>query len=133
MSTRTKQLIKVGACGVACTALDVVILIVLVEVAGLPVGAAAFLAAASAAVLNFSVTKFWAMRDPEPFRIVQAVRYGLVSVATWTLVALSVHGLFVLGLPYLIAKAIAAVSVFLLWSYPAQVRFVFPKAAPSAG
>lgn len=116
-----------------CTGLDVLLLIVLVEVAGLVVGAAAFLAAASAAVVNFTLTKFWAMRDPDPFDIAQAARYGLVSLATWTLVAVSVHGLYVLGLPYLIAKAISAVSVFLLWSYPAQVRFVFPKAAPSAG
>jgi len=124
---------KVGACGITCTVIDVLSLIVLVEVAGVYVSVAAFFAAATAAVVNFTLTKFWAFDDPEPVRAGQLGKYLLVSLGTWTFVALSVHVLYVLGTPYLLAKAIAAVAVFLAWSYPAQVRFVFPKAAPSVG
>jgi hypothetical protein len=48
--------------------------------------------------------------------------------------AAAIHILAVLiGIPYLIAKAIAAALVFVLWTYPAQARLVFPEAAEAAG
>ena len=34
----------------------------------------------------------------------------------------------VLGVPYLLAKAVCAVAVFAIWSFPAQRYLVFPAA-----
>jgi hypothetical protein len=35
----------------------------------------------------------------------------------------------VLGVPYLLAKLICAICVFAVWTYPAQRRLVFRRAA----
>jgi putative flippase GtrA len=118
--------------GVVATLLDVGALIFLVEVAGVHVTLAAFLAATLGAVTNFLVNKYWAFEDESPFELRQCTLYGLVSLVTAAFVAVSVHILAVMiGLPYLLAKAVAAVLVFLVWSYPAQVKIVFPDADPS--
>ena len=131
MSEQGKKLVRVGASGVIATAIDVVCLVVLVEMFGVYVTVAAFLAATAGAVANFLVNKFWAFRDPTPIDVRQVASYGLVSLTTACFMALSVHVFAVLiGFPYLAAKALAAVMVFLLWSYPAQSRLVFPEPGP---
>jgi hypothetical protein len=61
--------------------------------------------------------------------VAQVSSYALVSLVTAMFCAASVH-LFavILGWPYLLAKAAAALLVFAMWSYPAQARLVFPAA-----
>lgn len=131
MSERTKRLFKVGASGALATAVDVALLVVLVELVGVYVTVAAFLAATAGGVANFLVNKFWAFRDRSRIDLRQVSSYAFVSVTTACFVALSVHVFAVLmGMPYLIAKAVAAFLVFLLWSYPAQAKLVFPEAPP---
>jgi hypothetical protein len=36
-----------------------------------------------------------------------------------------------LGVPYLFAKLLCAAAVFAVWTYPAQRRLVFRRAAPA--
>ena len=122
---------RVGLSGVIATFIDVCSLVVLVELAGVHVTMAAFLAAALGGVTNFLVNKYWAFDDDAPFELRQCTLYALVSLVTAAFVAVSIHILAVmLGLPYLLAKAIAAILVFLVWTYPAQARIVFPDADP---
>ena len=121
---------RVGVSGMVATAIDVGALVFLVEVARTHVTLAAFLAAALGGVTNFLVNKYWAFEDEAPLEIRQITIYALVSLVTAAFVAAAVHILAVLiGLPYLIAKAVAAALVFLVWTYPAQARLVFPDAA----
>lgn len=128
MSERAKRLVRVGASGIAATSVDVLLLIVLVELGGVYVTVAAFLAASAGGFANFTINKFWAFKDPAPIDFRQVSSYAFVSVMTACFVALTVHVFAVLmGVPYLLAKALAAVVVFLLWSYPAQSRLVFPE------
>ena len=110
------------------TGVDVLLLIALVEVGSVFVSLAAFLAALAGGVTNFVLNKVWAFKDGSPWSVSQVGRYALVSLVNAALVAGAVH-LFavVAGLAYLLAKALAAVLVFVAWSYPAQAKFVFPR------
>jgi putative flippase GtrA len=123
---------RCGVSGLAATAIDVLSLIGFVELVGLPVGIAAFLSASLGAIVNFTVSKLYAFRDPRPTRVGQLATFALVALTTAVFVATSVHLLAVdVGLPYLVAKALASGGVFLVWSYPAQSRIVF-RGAPAA-
>jgi len=124
----TRQLAAAGLAGALGTALDVSVLVVLVERAT-PVAIAAFFAAAAGAVLNFGVNKYVAFRDRTPITAQQLARFGLVAVATAAWMALAMQLVAVgLGVPYLVAKLVCAVVVFAVWTYPAQRRLVFRSA-----
>ena len=123
-------MVRVGLSGVLATLIDVITLIALVELVGVHVTIAAFVAALNGGVTNFLVNKYWAFNDRSRIAIRQVGSYTAVAVVTALFVAAAVHVFaVVLGLPYLIAKALAAVTVFLAWSYPAQAKLVFPRAA----
>lgn len=129
-------MVRVGVSGVVATSLDVGTLIFLVEVLRSHVTVAAFLAATLGGVCNFLINKYWAFRDSSRIDLRQVTVYAFVSLVTAAFVAATVHLLaVVLIVPYLLAKAIAAALVFLVWTYPAQSRLVFPLTAatePSA-
>lgn len=120
------RLVKVGLSGLIATAVDVGSLILLVELFASHVTIAAFLAAMTGGVTNFAINKYWAFKDRTPIDVRQVASYALVSLVTAMFVAASIHVLAVLlGVPYVLAKGVAAALVFLLWSYPAQARLVF--------
>lgn len=123
-------MMRVGLSGALATAIDIITLIALVELADVYVTVAAFVAALNGGVTNFLVNKFWAFADFSRIDVRQVSSYAVVSLVTALFVAAAVH-LFavVIGWPYLIAKAMAAVTVFMTWSYPAQAKLVFPRAA----
>lgn len=124
-----KRVMRVSASSILATTVDVVALVALVEVVGMHVTVAAFLAAVCGGVTNFLVNKYWAFADHAPLDVRQVSLYVLVSLANAMFVAASLHVFAVLiGVPYLLAKAAAAALVFLLWSYPAQAKLVFPAA-----
>jgi len=124
-------MVRVGLSGLFATALDVGALVVLVEVFGVYVTIAAFFAAISGGIANYLVNKFWAFGDRTSIDVRQVLTYAFVSLMTGLFVAGSVH-LFavVIGWPYLVAKALSAVLVFVAWSYPAQAKLVFSSRAP---
>ena len=121
------RILRTGVSGFAGTVIDVITLVLLVELAGISVGWAAFLAAGSGAGIAFLLSKFWAFRDRSPIQPRQIGAYAAVSLVTAICMACSVHFLAVtLRITYLIAKGIASLFVFAVWSYPAQARLVFP-------
>jgi putative flippase GtrA len=123
-------LVRTGLSGVFATSIDVMMLILLVEVAHLPVAVAAFLGAASGASANYLVNKYWAFQDKSPIRVSQLLTFAFVALCTALFMAGAMQLFAVeIGLPYLVAKAVAAVAVFCLWSYPAQARLVFRQVA----
>ncbi len=128
-------MVRVGVSGVAATGIDIAALVLLVEALRSHVTLAAFLAAALGGVSNFLINKYWAFRDSSRIELRQVTVYSFVSLVTAAFVAVAVHMLaVVMFLPYLLAKAIAAVLVFLVWTYPAQSRLVFPcTSAPEPG
>jgi putative flippase GtrA len=124
-----KRFWKMAGSGVCATAVDVAVLILLVESGTSHVTLAAFLAAASGGAANFLLNKYWAFKDRSRIDLRQVVSYAFVSLVTALFVAAAVHVFAVLiGLPYLLAKAIAAALAFALWTYPAQSKIVFRRA-----
>lgn len=122
-----KRVMRVSASSILATTVDVVALVALVEVLGMHVTVAAFLAAVCGGVTNFLVNKYWAFADVAPLDVRQVSLYVVVSLVNAMFVAASLHVFAVLiGVPYLAAKAVAAALVFLVWSYPAQAKLVFP-------
>lgn len=118
-----------GVGGAVGSMLDVSVLVLLVE-HGAPVAGAAFCGAAAGAVTNFALNKYFAFRDRSPIHGRQLARFGLVAVATAVLMAIAMQLVAVkLGVPYLIAKLVCAAAVFAVWTYPAQRRIVFRRAA----
>ncbi|SRR6266545_5491101 len=129
----TKRMLRVGVSGAVATGIDVATLVFLVEALGSHVTLAAFIGAALGGVSNFLINKYWAFRDASPIDLRQVTVYTFVSLVTAAFVAATVHVLaVVIGVAYLLAKAIAAALVFVVWTYPAQARLVFP-AAPEPG
>lgn len=123
-----RKLLKSGASGVGGYVLDMTSLVLLVELLAMPVGPAAFLSAGVGAIGGFLATKFWAFRDPTPIGPRQVIAYGLSSLGTATIVAFLVHWM-AMAMPYPLAKFVASVITFLVWSYPAQYFLVFANAA----
>lgn len=125
----TRELVASGFGGAVATAVDVSVLVQMVQ-HGAPIAGAAFCGAAAGAVMNFALNKYIAFRDRAPISPHQLARFGLVAVATAVLMAVAMHVVaVVLGVPYLLAKLICAAVVFAAWTYPAQRRLVFRRSA----
>lgn len=130
---KTSLMVRTGISGVIATVIDVTMLVFLVEIVRMPLALAAFLGAASGAGANYLVSKYWAFRCTAPINIKQLVTFAIVAFCTACFMAIAMQIFAVeLGLPYLAAKAIAAAVVFVLWSYPAQARWVFRAAERAA-
>jgi len=124
-----RQLAAAGMGGAVGSVLDVATLVLLVE-HGTRVPVAAFCGAAAGAVVNFALNKYIAFRDRSRINRRQLARFGLVAVATAVMMALAMQLVAVkLGVPYLLAKLLCAAVVFAVWTYPAQRRLVFQRAA----
>jgi putative flippase GtrA len=125
-AARPRELLAAGLGGAIGTATDVAVLVLLVELRAFSIPVSAFLAAAAGAVVCFLMNKHVAFRDRSKVTLAQVARFGLVAVAAALLMALAMRIVAVdLRLPYLAAKALCAVIVFLAWTYPAQRRLVF--------
>lgn len=121
-----RELVTAGFGGIAATIVDVAVLVLLVEVIGLSIPVSAFLASTSGAVMNFVLNKYIAFRDRSPISVQQVARFGAVAMATALLMALAMKLVAVeLGVPYVAAKLLCAVTVFIVWTYPAQRKLVF--------
>jgi len=125
----TRELVAAGLGGAVGTAVDVSVLVLMVQ-HGVAIAAAAFCAATAGAATNFAMNKYVAFRDRSPITGRQVLRFGVVAVAAATLMALAMQLVAVeLGVPYLLAKLICAAVVFAAWTYPAQRRLVFRRRA----
>jgi putative flippase GtrA len=125
----TRQLASSGLGGAVATAVDVSVLVLLVR-HGASIAGAAFCGAAAGAAMNFAWNKYVAFRDRSPLSLRQLARFGLVAVATAALMAAAMQIVAVeLGVPYVLAKLFCAAAVFAAWTYPAQRRLVFRRAA----
>jgi len=123
--------VRTAITSLASTIADLATLITLVEGFGCAVGVAAFASAMVGAVVGYVLGKNWAFRDRSPVRVRQIAAFALVALGTALFVASCVQLLSGLGVPYLAAKAVAAIAVFAAWSYPAQKRIVFTDPAVS--
>ncbi|MEP6653414.1 MAG: GtrA family protein [Myxococcales bacterium] len=122
-----RQLLAAGLGGVAATALDVGVLVLLVA-HHLAIPLAAFIAALAGAAVTFVINKYVAFRDRSPITLPQLLRFNVVVVVAALLMAAAMKLVAVrLGVPIVIAKLGCAALVFAIWTYPTQRRFVFAQ------
>lgn len=128
MTAGCKRVLKVGCSGILATLVDLFVLVTLVELFGVSVVIAVFIAASSGAAAGFLVNKYWAFGDAAPLTLLQVASFAGVALGSAFGVSAIVHLLTLhLGLPYLLAKGIGACVLFAFWSYPAQSRVVFRR------
>jgi putative flippase GtrA len=115
---------QIGA--LAATAIDFGSMIACVEGLGMSPAGATALGATLGGVTNFALSRSWIFRRHSGSASGQALRYALVSAAgaAWNalgehLVADRAH------VQYVVARAIVAIAVSLLWNFPMQREFVF--------
>ena len=127
-----RQVLVSGFGGICATVVDVSALVLQVH-HHTPIALAAFVAAALGAAVGFTINKYIAFRDRSPgSRPSSSARFGIVAVATALLMAGAMQLLAVkLAVPYLVAKLVCAVLVFVAWTYPAQRRLVFASSPSS--
>jgi putative flippase GtrA len=122
-----RQMASAGLGGVAATVVDMFGLVLMVK-SGMPVPAAAFIAATAGASVGFLMNKHIAFRDRTPITLQQVVRFGGVAVATALLMAIAMQVFAVqLGVHLVGAKLLCSALVFIAWTYPAQRRIVFRR------
>ena len=123
---------KVGCSGALATLVDLFMLLTMVELFGVPVVTAVFIAACSGAISSFVVNKYWAFGDKAPISLVQVLTFIGVALGSAFGVSAVVQVLSVgLGVPYLLAKGVGALLLFAFWTYPVQSRVVFPRSRSS--
>jgi putative flippase GtrA len=114
---------------IATTAIDFLTMTLAVELLGLSPVAGTVAGATVGAMTNFQLGRRWIYEArAHDTAASQGVRYAFVSAASCGLNALGEYLLFnKLGLYYLLARAIVAVTVSLGWNFPMQRYFVFSK------
>lgn len=133
MSLVPARIARHQAASVVATAVDFGVMILAVSVLGLSPVSGTVLGAFSGALANFSLGRHWTFEATHAPAGGQAVRYAVVSGASLALNALGEHVLAgILGVQYVVARALVAVTVSLAWNYPLQRFFVFGRALPAA-
>ena len=123
--TRLRGVLGASVGGVTSTAVDVLVLALLVK-AGMNVAFAAFIGAASGAGICFLLNKYVAFRDHSPIDIRQVAMFSIVAFGSAFLMAITMHVACNVGhLPTMTAKLICGLLIFACWSDPAQRRLVF--------
>lgn len=111
---------------VAATALDFLVMIGCVELAGASPVTATAIGAGTGALSNFVLGRRWIFRAQVGSASGQAWRYALVSASSLGLnSAGEALALKTAGLSYLLARVVVAGMVGVSWNYPMHRHFVF--------
>jgi putative flippase GtrA len=118
---------QVGA--TAATVVDFGAMILCVEVLGLSPVAATAIGATLGGITNFTLGRAWIFRLQSGHVGGQAIRYATVSAAGAAFNALGEHVVHDRAhIQYVMARALVAIAVSLLWNFPMQRKFVFQEA-----
>lgn len=107
--------------------IDMVVLVSLVELAGLAPARATLVSAAAGALVNFFLNRGWAFRSRGSI-VRQGGMYALATAVWVGLSAIVVHACVgFVRVPYVAARIVADVAVFLGWGFPSS-RWIFRDA-----
>ena len=129
-----RQLLRHHATAVVATAVDYLVMVLLVELGSIRPVPATAAGALAGAIASFTMARNFTYRARHVPARAQAWRYALVSAASLGLNTAGEH-LFanVLGLQYFVARVVTSIIVSNAWNYPLQRFFVFsarPKPRP---
>lgn len=121
------QLLRSATAGTIGAVIDMVVLVSLVELAGLAPARATLVSAAAGALVNFFLNRGWAFRSRGSI-VRQGGMYALATAVWVGLSAIVVHACVgFVRVPYVAARIVADVAVFLGWGFPSS-RWIFRDA-----
>jgi putative flippase GtrA len=110
------------------TAVDFGVMVLVVELLGRSPVVGTLAGAACGAITNFQLGRRWIFDAQHEGAAPQALRYSVVSGGSAALNALGEYLAHdVLGIYYLAARALVAVTVSFAWNFPMQRHFVFRR------
>jgi len=113
---------------VLSTAVDFGVMVLVVELLGRSAVVGTLAGATCGAVTNFQLGRRWIFDARHEGAAPQALRYAIVSGGSAALNALGEYVAHdVLGLYYLAARALVAITVSFAWNFPMQRHFVFRR------
>ena len=115
---------------IGTTSLDFLVLIALVELAGVGYAPATFIGSLVGSTSNFIINRAWAFEATADRAHRQAARYVLTQLGSAGLHTLGVWALTRVCVGYAIAKVVVAVAAYLVWNYPLNRWYVFAPAKP---
>jgi putative flippase GtrA len=111
---------------IVSTIVDFGTMMALVELLSISPVIATAAGASAGALTNFLMNRHWVFRVADGRISRQALRYAMVSLASAGWNTLGEHvAVRVLGVQYLLGRAVVAVAVSLGWNFPLQRGFVF--------
>lgn len=130
LSTRRDSLFRGLAVAFTATAADFVVVVLLVQSAGMAPWSATAVGCVVGAAASFTIGRRWAFAN-DGAAGPQMWRYALVSVTSMGLNAGGVAVLLVLPINYTIAWVAVRGAVFLLWNFPLHRDYVFTQSEPA--
>jgi len=113
----------------AATLVDFSIMVLCVRNLHATPSAATVVGATCGALTNFTISRHWTFDAAHQPPHGQALRYALVSAASLGLNTLGEYALAeVLSVQFVLARAMVALGVGLLWNFPMHKSFVFGQA-----
>jgi putative flippase GtrA len=110
------------------TVVDFGTMIFLVEAFRLRPDVATAIGAALGGITNFTLGLAWIFRGHTGHIAAQALRYASVSAAGAALNAFGEHLVYDRAhVQYIVARALVAIAVSLMWNFPMQREFVFQE------
>lgn len=131
LSTRRDGLLRGLVTAFVATGADFVVVVLLVQYAGMTPWLATALGCVVGAAASFTIGRNWAFSHAGAAGP-QAWRYALVSVTSMGLNAGGVAVMLVLPIHYGIAWLAVRGAVFLLWNFPLHRDYVFTTPTPSS-
>lgn len=117
-----------AATSIFTTSLDFGLLTALVELGHVNYVLATFLGTLLGSSSNFLINRRWAFASAEGHAHHQALRYVAVQAGSITLHTVGVWLMTRFGgVPYTVAKVVVSIAAYLVWNYPMNHCFVFPK------
>jgi dolichol-phosphate mannosyltransferase len=126
VKSKLRRLVKFGAVGASGVGVNLALLYLFTDVAGLHYAASAFIAIEASIISNFLLNDRWTFRDRRDNKVwPRLLRFNTVSAAgigvNMGIMALLVE---VAGTHYLMAEILAILCAF-IWNYTLSSRFVW--------
>jgi len=127
ISLHIKQFSKFGTTGAFTALLDLILIALFVEKAHMPVLGSYILSSAICITIIFLLNRWWAFQHHKKITAKQVFTFLAVYLAAIGLNLGIAYGLFLLGMWYLLSRAIATV-IGMFWNYGWSHKVIFRKA-----
>ena len=125
---KVRRLARLGTSSSVSSLSDTLVLVVLCHVLGWSAGFAAIAGCLVGGTINFTISRAWVFSARTGPLLRQAIAYAALVVTGGALLSGALVGALAgAGIPLLVAKGGALVTVLVCWNYPISSRLVFAR------